>query len=214
MGCTTLGREGLTLGDEGRKVQEQLSGTGRRGVGLNSPVGGGGGGILTEPILVVNQKAKLIELNNQYSVYDQHGTKVASVNQVGQTAAKKVLRLVASVDQFMTHHLEISDASGAVVLKLTRPRKFLKSTVIVSDGADREIGRIVQQNAIGKITATPRAGRRIFVTEASPPVARNPPTITANSAPNATTVFRPTPPMNDPTWRSRSSSQTGQMRST
>ena len=144
---------GLTVGDESRAVQEQLTGTGRRGIGLDAPVAGGGdgGGVLTEPILVVNQKAKIIELNNQYSVFDQHGTKIASVNQVGQSAAKKVLRLVANVDQFMTHRLEITDTANRVVLKLTRPRKFIKSTLIVSDGTDREIGRIVQQNAIGKI---------------------------------------------------------------
>lgn len=142
---------GLAIGDEGSKVREQLTGDGYRGVGMTTPVEGGGGGILTEPVLVVNQKAKLIELNNQYSVYDQHGAKIAAVNQVGQSTAKKVLRLVASVDQFMTHQLEITDSSGQVVLKLTRPRKIIKSTVVVSDGADRELGRIVQQNAIGKI---------------------------------------------------------------
>ena len=33
----------------------------------------GGGSIFTEPVLVVNQKAKLIELKNQYSVFDQNG---------------------------------------------------------------------------------------------------------------------------------------------
>ena len=153
---------GLTVGDEGRAVAEQLSGTGHRGVGLTGPVAGGGGGILTEPILVVNQKAKVIELNNQYSVFDQHGTKIGSVDQVGQSTAKKVLRLVASVDQFMTHHLEITDSTGKVVLKLTRPRKIVKSTVIVSDAAGQEIGRIVQQNAIGKINFGLESGGRLL----------------------------------------------------
>jgi uncharacterized protein YxjI len=143
--------DALTVGDEGKKVSEQLTGTGRRGIGMTGAVAGGGGGILTEPVLVVNQKAKLIELNNQYSVYDQHGEQIAAVNQVGQTTAKKLLRMVASVDQFMTHHLEITDAAGRLALKLTRPRKFMKSTVIVSDGDDREIGRVVQQNVMGKI---------------------------------------------------------------
>jgi uncharacterized protein YxjI len=142
---------GLTVGDEGKKVSEQLTGTGRKGIGMTGPMAGGGGGILTEPILVVNQKAKIIELNNQYSVYDQHGQQVATVNQVGQSTAKKVLRMVASVDQFMTHHLEISDPSGRTVLTLTRPRKFMKSTVVISDGDEREIGRVVQQNVVGKI---------------------------------------------------------------
>lgn len=149
---------GLTVGDEGRSVAEQLSGTGHRGIGLSGPVEGGGGGILTEPILVVNQKAKIIELNNEYSVFDQHGNKVAAVNQVGQSAAKKALRLVANVDQFLTHRLEITDAAGRVVLRLTRPGKLIKSTVIVSDGADRELGRIVQQNAIGKINFSLESG--------------------------------------------------------
>ena len=149
---------GLTVGDEGRSVTEQLTGSGHRGVGLTEVVAGGGGGILDEPILVVNQKAKIIELNNEYSVFDQHGTKIAAVQQVGQSAAKKVLRLVANVDQFMTHHLEITDASGQVVLRLTRPRKFVKSTVIVSDAAQNEIGRIVQQNAIGKINFALESG--------------------------------------------------------
>lgn len=149
---------GMTLGDESRSVHEQLTGSGRRGIGLDQPIVGGGGGILTEPILVVNQKAKLIELNNQYSVFDQHGNKIAAVNQVGQSTAKKVLRLVASVDQFMTHRLQITDAAGNVVLQLTRPAKFLKSTVVVGDAADRELGRIVQQNAIGKINFALESG--------------------------------------------------------
>lgn len=144
---------GLTLGDEGKAetIDQQLHGAGHRGVGLDGPVAGGGGGILTEPILVVNQKAKLIELNNQYSVFDQHGTQIAAVNQVGQSTAKKVMRLVSSLDQFMTHKLQVTDVSGGVVLQITRPAKVMKSTVIVSDADDRELGRVVQQNMIGKI---------------------------------------------------------------
>ncbi len=141
----------LTLGDEGSKVAEQISATGRRGIGQTTPVAGGTGSIFDEPILVVNQKAKLIELNNQYSVFNQHGDKIANVNQTGQSAAKKLLRLVADVDQFMTHKLEIADLNGQVVLQLTRPRKFVKSAVIVSDGANNEIGRVVQDNVFGKI---------------------------------------------------------------
>jgi uncharacterized protein YxjI len=144
---------GLTLGNEGKPetINAQLTGTGHKGIGLTGAVAGGAGGILDEPILIVNQKAKLIELNNQYSVFDQHGNQIAAVNQIGQTAAKKVLRLVSSLDQFMTHQLQVTDPSGRVVLKITRPRKVIKSTVIVSDGNDRELGRVVQQNMIGKI---------------------------------------------------------------
>ena len=103
--------KGLTVGNEGRpdKIQEQLTGQGIRGAGLTGKVEGGGGTILTEPVLVVNQKAKLIELNNQYSVFGQDGQQLAMVNQVGQSTAKKAMRLVSSLDQFMTHKLEITD---------------------------------------------------------------------------------------------------------
>lgn len=145
--------QGLTIGNEGRpdKIQQQLSDQGFRGAGLTGKVEGGGGTLLTEPVLVVNQKAKLIELNNQYSVFDQNGQQIAMVNQVGQSAAKKALRLVSSLDQFMTHKLQVTDNAGQIVMQIIRPRKVIKSTVIVEDAHGVEIGRIVQQKMIGKI---------------------------------------------------------------
>ena len=133
------------------KIQHQVTGTGIRGAGIIQPVGQGGGTIFTEPILVVNQKAKLIEVVNQYAVFDQSGNQIASVNEVGQTMAKKALRVLTSFDQFMTHRLEIRDNAGSVLLQLTRPGKVFKSTIIVSDGASAELGKIVQENVFGKI---------------------------------------------------------------
>lgn len=148
----------ITVGDEGKKVQEQLTGSGHRGVGLTAPVEGGGGSIFDEPVLVVNQKAKLIELNNQYSVFDQTGARIASVDQVGQSTMKKAMRLVSSLDQFMTHTLEITDNAGTVLMRLTRPRKIMKSSIIVEGPDGAEIGRIVQRNMIGKIDFGLEAG--------------------------------------------------------
>lgn len=107
--------------------------------------------VFNSPTLIVSQKAKLIEINNQYTVSNEQGHVLATVNQVGQSKAKKVLRLVSNLDQFMTHKLEIAEPSGEVLMRLTRPRKIIKSTVIVSDANDNEIGRIVQENMIGKI---------------------------------------------------------------
>ncbi|MFI1564907.1 phospholipid scramblase-related protein [Streptomyces sp. NPDC020490] len=125
-----------------RQVQQQA------GVAAGGP---GGGTLFTEPVLVVNQKAKLIELTNEYKVMDQNGNQIGSVTQVGQSALKKVLRFVSSLDQFMTHKLEIRDAYGQPQLLLTRPAKFLKSRVIVSRPDGSPVGEIVQQNMIGKI---------------------------------------------------------------
>jgi hypothetical protein len=120
-------------------------------VGAATPAAHGGGTLFSEPVLVVNQKAKIIEVTNQYAVFDQHGRQLGSVNEVGQTAAKKVMRVLTSLDQFFTHRLEVRDANGVVQLALTRPAKVFKSTLVVSDPAGNEIGRIVQENMIGKI---------------------------------------------------------------
>jgi uncharacterized protein YxjI len=155
----------LTIGNEGdpSKIQQQLHGeTKYRSANVGDAAFIGGGTIFTEPILVVNQKAKLIELNNQYSVFDQGGKQIAAVNQVGQSAAKKAMRLLTSLDQFMTHKLEIVDSEGRVVLRITRPAKLMKSTVIVSDGNDQEIGRIVQDNVFGKIHFSLQAGGHTY----------------------------------------------------
>jgi uncharacterized protein YxjI len=111
----------------------------------------GGGTLFTELLLVVNQKAKLIEINNEYAVFDQHGTQLGAVRQVGQSKAKKVLRLVSNVDQYLTHKLQVVDMQGNVLLALTRPAKVMKSKVIVQDGQGRELGQVTQQNVIGKI---------------------------------------------------------------
>jgi len=107
--------------------------------------------LFSQPTLVVQQKAKIIELQNEYKIFDAEGSQIGAVRQVGQSGLKKALRFVSSVDQFFTHNLEVIDATGAVVLQLTRPAKFLKSKVEVRDGAGTTIGRVVQLNAIGKI---------------------------------------------------------------
>ncbi|WP_405867260.1 phospholipid scramblase-related protein [Streptomyces sp. NBC_00005] len=125
-----------------RQVQQQA------GVAGGGP---GGGSLFTEPVLVVNQKAKLIEVTNEYKVMDQNGNQIGSVTEVGQSALKKVLRFVSSLDQFMTHRLEIRDAHGQPQLLLTRPAKFMKSKVVVSRPDGSPVGEIVQQNMIGKI---------------------------------------------------------------
>jgi uncharacterized protein YxjI len=123
-----------------------------------APAQQGGGTLFTEPVLVVNQKAKLIEVNNEYAIYDQNGRQIGAVRQVGQSMAKKAMRLLGSYDQFMTHKLQIVDVMGNVVLALTRPAKIMKSRVIVQNGQGAEIGAIVQQNLVGKIRFSLEAG--------------------------------------------------------
>ncbi|MFD7919367.1 phospholipid scramblase-related protein [Streptomyces sp. NPDC059740] len=146
-------------GPAGPPGQQQAPGQQPMGVqpmGM-APMGTQGGpqgpvpALFTEPVLVVNQKAKVIEVTNEYSVFDRNGNAIGTVVEVGQNMAKKVLRVVSKLDQYMTHKLEIRDAYGQPQLVLTRPAKLLKSKVLVQRPDGSMVGEIVQKNVIGKI---------------------------------------------------------------
>lgn len=101
--------------------------------------------------LVFRQKVKLIEMNQEFKIWDETGAEVGSIKQEGQSALKKAARLVSSLDQYMTHTLAVYDVSGAKVCELTRPRKIFKSRLTVKDGMGRSAGTITQANVFGKI---------------------------------------------------------------
>lgn len=108
--------------------------------------------LLDADTLVVSQKAKLIELTNQYEIHGSDGAGLGYLEQEGQSGLRKVLRFVTTVDQFLTHRLSIYDAEHVKVLELTRPAKLIKSKFRLEDGQGRKVGDIVQQNVFGKIT--------------------------------------------------------------
>jgi uncharacterized protein YxjI len=124
----------------------------------------GGGTIFTEPVLVVNQKAKLIEINNEYAIFNQHGQQIGAVRQVGQSLAKKAVRFMGNYDNLMTHKLQLVDGHGNVVLALTKPRALIKPKVIVQDAAGIEIGEIAVQLRLGKAKFNLEAGGRLWGT--------------------------------------------------
>jgi uncharacterized protein YxjI len=106
--------------------------------------------LLTHNTLVINQKAKLVELTNEYRILDEEGNQMGFIREEGQSKARKALRFLTNVDQFLTHKLVVYDATGERVLEMVRPAKIMKSTVNISDGQGRPAGRIVQQNVFGK----------------------------------------------------------------
>lgn len=106
---------------------------------------------LAEQRIFVSQKRKIIELTNEYSVFGADGAQVGSVAEIGQSSLKKAARFLTSLDQFMTHRVQINDSVGRPLLVLTRPAKVFKSTMVVSSPDGAEIGRLVQRNVFGKI---------------------------------------------------------------
>jgi uncharacterized protein YxjI len=116
--------------------------------------------LFTEPVLVVNQKVKLIELTNEYKVFDRNGAQIGSVAQVGQSTLKKAARFVSSLDQLMTHTYEIRDVNEQPVLVLTRPRKFVKSKFQITKPDGTVVGDVAQKNVFGKIRFALNAGNQ------------------------------------------------------
>jgi hypothetical protein len=116
----------------------------------DSPARGSVSGLLNRNVLVIEQKPKFVELTNEYRVLDEAGSEIGVIRQEGQSKARKLLRLISSVDLFLTHRLSMYDAAGGKVLDIVRPAKVLKSRVRVLDGAGTERGWIVQENVVGK----------------------------------------------------------------
>jgi len=106
----------------------------------------GGGTLFTEPVLVVSQKAKLIEVNAEYAVFDQGGHKIGAVREVGQSLLKKAIAVSPTGSR--SHRFQVVDADGVVQLSLTRPAKFFRSVLVVRDAGGVELGQIVQKIAL------------------------------------------------------------------
>jgi uncharacterized protein YxjI len=107
--------------------------------------------LLQRDVVVVRQKAKLIELTNQYALEDADGNSIGWINEQNQSTGRKVLRALTKFDQFLSHELSVTDDAGTCVLTIRKNPSFLKSTVQVLDGTGAAVGTIRQQNALGKV---------------------------------------------------------------
>jgi hypothetical protein len=91
-------------------------------------------GLLDHHRIVINQKAKLIELVNEYKIRDETGADIGVIR-----------------DEFMTRRLAAYEAFGTKVLGLVRPRKIVKSSVKVYFGGGALAGTIHQEKVPDKI---------------------------------------------------------------
>lgn len=107
--------------------------------------------LLSHSIFVVEQKQQMFEMDTNYDIYDAEGGPIGSVRQVGQSMARKAFRLMSKMDEYLGHKFEVTDTDGAVLMRLERPAKFLKSRLVVTEPDGSEIGEIAQLNNIGKV---------------------------------------------------------------
>lgn len=120
----------------------------------------GTGHLFTEPVLVVEQHAKLLDTSNSYDISHPEGHTLGSVRQVGQSQTKQLISAFSNFDKHMTHTFEVLDTEGGLMLRVTRPAKMMKSKIIVEGGDGVEVGRIVQKKTVGKIRFALEAGGR------------------------------------------------------
>lgn len=107
--------------------------------------------LLTADTLVVSQRAKLVELTNQYDISDPQGVALGAIHEEAQGRLRKAARFASSVDQFLTHRLSVRDTAGRDLLRITRPAKLVRSRLAVTGGDGRRVGEIAQDNVFGKI---------------------------------------------------------------
>jgi uncharacterized protein YxjI len=103
--------------------------------------------LLAEPVLIVRQKLKLVELRNRYGVFDRQGRQIGAVEQVTQSPLAFLARLFTSWDVTLPMILEIRGPAGPELL-VTKPWFTWRCQVSRADGVP--LGQIVKQIRLGK----------------------------------------------------------------
>lgn len=129
----------------------------------------GGGTLLTEDVLVVNQKAKLIGSTLAYEVYDQRGQQLGAFQEVRRDLTTVMGdRMRGRSDSDRTYRFQVVDARGAVLLAMTRPEQWFtfKSSMAIEGPDGATIGQIAQEThgmrAAGAATLQAGAGLAAF----------------------------------------------------
>jgi len=103
--------------------------------------------LLAEPVLIVRQKLKLVELRNRYGVFDRQGRQIGAVEQVTQSPLAFLARLFTSWDVALPMLLEIRGPAGPELL-VAKPWFTWRCQVSRADGVP--LGQIVKQIRLGK----------------------------------------------------------------
>jgi len=112
---------GVPVGGRTKKVQKQL-----QKAGIASTSGVADRSVFNEPVLVINQKGKLVELRAEYAIYSQDGRQLAAVR--GKRISTRV---------------EVVDIRGNKLLDLRREANLLTSKRILTGVGGVKIGRLV-----------------------------------------------------------------------
>jgi uncharacterized protein YxjI len=108
--------------------------------------------LLAEPMLVINQKLKLIELKNEFRIFDQYGKQVGTAVQARQSPLAFLTRAFSDWDVSLPMTLEVRDRNGGLALTLHKPWFRMACTVTRGDGL--ELGTVRKRIRLGKARFT------------------------------------------------------------
>ena len=111
------------------KIQKQV-----QKLGVANTAGTPDLAVHSEPILVINQKGKLVELRAEYAIFDGHGVQLAAVR-----------------GKRMSSRMQVVDMAGRSLLDLRREANILSSKVIVAGEDGAKVGRIVPSKNCNQI---------------------------------------------------------------
>jgi scramblase len=111
-----------------------------------------GASLLAQPVLVVRQKLKLIELRNQYDVFDQSGRQIGAVEQASQSPLAFLARVFTSWDVALPITLHLLGPGATPELVVHKPWFTWRCQVRRPDG--QPIGEITKQIRLGKARFT------------------------------------------------------------
>lgn len=104
--------------------------------------------LLQVPTLVVEQRRKLFELNDQYRIFDTGGTQIGVVEQVGQSFLTLLARIGTDLDVALPVTLQVLDAAGSPGPVDTQTLFSMRLSVSRPDGAT--VGSIHKRIRMGK----------------------------------------------------------------
>ncbi len=106
---------------------------------------GAGGPLFTEPVLIVNQKAKLFGSTLGYAVFDQYGQQLGTIQEQRRDLGARMSDSLLGRGDRRAYRFQVVDTNDRVVLAITRPQKSWKSAMVVEGPNGVPIGQILQE---------------------------------------------------------------------
>ena len=104
--------------------------------------------VLDRSEIGVAQRRKIFELRNQYTLTDETGGVLGTVEQVKQSPFTFLARLLSDLDVALPVTLAVRDAAGAEVLELHKP--WFRMRVDVREPGGAMVGSVSRRLKIGK----------------------------------------------------------------